>query len=138
MKMYRDSCNDKYKPKHIILICGKSGAGKTTFYNQNKDSFGEHCYLNNDVIRALTSNTDFGIGGRMKAAYTMRKKALEAKESVVVVDMICPLKEMRSILKPNIIILIETNKSRYEENVPFEHIGDNEAGLIVKIKNPTN
>ena len=100
------------------LIMGKSGSGKSTFYQSIKDTLGQHLYLNNDEIRNLFNNFDFSIEGRLRQA--TRMKALADKNiGLTIIDMICPLKEMREIIKPDTIIFINR-----EGNGIYKHTDD--------------
>lgn len=99
----------------IFLITGRSGAGKSYFCKK----FLEQCraaHFNNDVIRNLTKNQDFSMEGRILAAKNMRKAVDESDARVKLVDLICPTKELRKIISPDVIVYIKTDcASKYSD-----------------------
>jgi adenosyl cobinamide kinase/adenosyl cobinamide phosphate guanylyltransferase len=111
----------------IILVTGKNGSGKSYFCKR----FLQECYaahFNNDYIRNLTNNQDFSMEGRILAAKNMRKAVDESNAVVKLVDMICPTKELREIIAPDVIVYIKSNTaskhsdtdSLYQEPTPDE------------------
>lgn len=95
---------------------GLSGNGKTTFYNNLKESLKDHLYLNADAVREEYNDWDFSISGRLRQAERMKRLSNETEKSLVIIDMICPLKEMRKIIKPNIIFFINRKDcSQYKD-----------------------
>lgn len=99
----------------IILVTAKSQQGKSTFCKRLL------CYLSaeyfeNDRIRQLTQNWRFDDEGRKLAADNMLKAIQRSSAAIKVVDMICPTKELRAILKPDIIVYIDSNlPTEYED-----------------------
>ena len=86
-----------------ILICGRSGSGKSFLSNYLKEFF-KFIYFNGDDVRELTNNKDFTITGRIHQAETMKHLAENCGDKIVVCDFICPTKELRNIFAPDIII----------------------------------
>jgi adenylylsulfate kinase-like enzyme len=95
----------------IVLIMGLSGNGKTTFYNNIKLLLKDHLYLNADEIRKIYDDWDFSISGRIRQAQRMKSLSEKTDKALIIIDMICPLKEMRSILKPDVIFFINRKDS---------------------------
>lgn len=99
----------------LVLISGNSNSGKSTFCKRLL------CYLSaeyfeNDRQRQLTNNWDFSPTGRQLAAQNMLKAIQRSSAAIKVVDMICPTKELRAILKPDIIVYIDSNlPTEYED-----------------------
>jgi adenylylsulfate kinase-like enzyme len=122
--------------KQIILIMGLSGNGKTTFYNNIKTSLKDHLYLNADEIRKSYNDWDFSISGRIRQAHRMKSLSEKSEESLIVIDMICPLKEMRSIIKPDIIFFINRkDSSKYPDtDIIFEMPSKDECETFYIIK----
>jgi hypothetical protein len=60
--------------------------------------------LESKKIREETKDIDFSIDGRMRQTYRLLSLARNRKEDCVIIDMVCPLPEMREILNPDIII----------------------------------
>jgi len=73
-------------------------------------------YFENDRQRELTNNWDFSPAGRQLAAQNMLKAVQLSSASIKVVDMICPTKELRAIIAPDIIVYIDSNlPTAYED-----------------------
>lgn len=97
-----------------ILICGKSGAGKTYFSNllrREIDCF----YFNADLVRELANDKDFSLDGRIRQAKRMKLLANNSP-GVVVCDFICPTPELRKIFAPDIIVYVEGGGSKYPDS----------------------
>jgi len=98
-----------------LLISGGSGSGKSTFskrllYYLNAE------YFNNDDLRAKTKNFRFDQEGRQLAAQNMLSAVQNSSAQIKVVDMICPTKELRKILAPDVIVFIDSNlPTKYED-----------------------
>jgi adenylylsulfate kinase-like enzyme len=122
--------------KKIILIMGLSGNGKTTFYNNIKESLKDHLYLNADIVRKEYDDWDFSISGRIRQAQRMKDLSEKSEQSLVVIDMICPLKEMRNIIKPDIIFFInrKENSKYIDTDTIFEAPSENECEILYTIK----
>jgi hypothetical protein len=122
--------------KQIVLIMGLSGNGKTTFYNNIKILLKDHLYLNADEIRKIYDDWDFSISGRIRQAHRMKSLSEKSEYSLVVIDMICPLKEMRNIIKPDIIFFINRkDSSKYPDtDIIFEIPSKDECEILYIIK----
>jgi adenylylsulfate kinase len=104
--------------KNIILVMGLSGSGKTYFCESLLEVFPDEdlAYFNADFVRDSYNDWDFSKEGRLRQVKRMRDLADSSNKSTVIIDMICPLKEMRSILKPDTIFFIDRIKeSKYED-----------------------
>jgi len=97
-----------YKPyKHIILVTGLPGSGKT-FYSKILNSIlPDSCHLNADIIRANANDWDFSIEGRIRQAHRMKDLAGKSTNSIVLLDFICPTVELRKIIQPDVIFYIK-------------------------------
>ena len=111
----------------IVLIMGLPGAGKTTLAADvaAKLLFDRVLWLNADAVRERFDDWDFTPEGRLRQSYRMRKLADEglAKDrQFVVIDMVAPLKEMRDVIAPDILVWVDTiDKGRFEDtNRMFE------------------
>lgn len=111
----------------IVLIMGLPGAGKTTLAATlaAKLLFDQVLWLNADAVRERFDDWDFTPEGRLRQAYRMRKLAddgLTNDRQFVVIDMVAPLKEMRDVIVPDILVWVDTiDKGRFEDtNRMFE------------------
>jgi adenylylsulfate kinase len=111
----------------IILIMGLPGAGKTTLAADVAAGlfFNKVLWLNADTVRQRFNDWDFTPEGRLRQAYRMRKLAddgLAKDRKFVVIDMVAPLKEMRDLIEPDILVWVDTiDKGRFEDtNQLFE------------------
>jgi adenylylsulfate kinase len=93
--------------KNIILVMGLSGSGKTTFSKKLIQIIGNDVlYLNADVVRAQHDDWDFSYDGRIRQAQRMHEYTLNTEANTIIIDMICPLIEMRKIIQPHTIFYI--------------------------------
>lgn len=99
----------------LLLITGKSNSGKTYFCRQ----FLKHvsaAYFNNDDVRKQTANHSFSMEGRLLAAQNMRQLINQSLAEIKLVDMICPTKELRAVICPDVIVFIDSEKpSKYPD-----------------------
>ena len=114
-----------------ILICGRSGSGKSFFANYLKD-FLEFSHFNGDYVRELTNNNDFTMKGRIRQALCMKDLAQECKSQIVVCDFICPTKELRKIFAPDIVVYcVHSGSGKYQDTDSiFEPVEDSEAAKV--------
>lgn len=99
----------------LILVSGNSSSGKSTFCKRLLCYLNAE-YFNNDDLRAKTKNFDFSPSGRQLAAQNMLKAIHRSSAAIKVVDMICPTKELRKIIAPDIIVYIDSNlPTKYED-----------------------
>lgn len=104
-----------------ILICGVSGSGKTILANHLFAAL-QKCGLsgdnfNGDAVRLETGNQDFSLVGREAQARKMAEMADNSKKDFVILDFIAPLEFYRQIVKPSMIIFMNTTKgiSKYPD-----------------------
>mgnify|MGYP003553860906 FL=1 len=98
-----------------ILVTGRNSVGKSFFCKQ----FLKHvsaAYFNNDDVRRQTGNSDFSMEGRLLAAQNMRQLINQSLAEIKLVDMICPTKELRAVICPDVIVFIDSDKpSKYPD-----------------------
>ena len=101
-----------------ILVMGLSGSGKSYLSERLKNHL--NCvWINADLIRKMTNDWDFSYEGRIRQAKRMKAysdfEETNAKD-IVICDFICALEDMRSILKPDYVIWMDTIKaSKYKD-----------------------
>ena len=92
---------------------GLPGSGKTTFAGELKSAISKYTWLNADIVRATYNDWDFSLEGRIRQATRMRDLAAGTD---AIIDMVCPLPEMRSIINADITVWMDTiSAGRYED-----------------------
>ena len=91
----------------------------TCFYHQN-ESFGKVSSRKKDFdeIRGHFNDWDFSNTGRLRQAERMKRLSdiIVSQKIFAVTDFVCPLEKTRKIVKPDIIIWMDTEKkSRFED-----------------------
>lgn len=89
---------------------GLSGSGKSTLAKQIYTVL-PSTWLNADRIRRSYDDWDFSYAGRLHQAVRMKTMADVCDDAYVIIDMIAPLEEMRTILEPDFIIWMNTKQS---------------------------
>lgn len=99
----------------VILISAPASQGKSTFCKRLLCHLSAE-YFENDSLRQKTNNWDFSPTGRQLAAQNMLQAIQRSSAAIKVVDMICPTKELRKIIAPDIIVYIDSNlPTKYED-----------------------
>lgn len=99
----------------IILVTSRSQQGKT-FFCKELLKLVNAAYFNNDDVRRQTNNWNFEPEGRLLAAQNMRKAVNQSSAEIKIVDMICPTKELRAVISPDIIVFIDGDEpSKYPD-----------------------
>ena len=110
-----------------ILIFGLPGSGKTTLANKLAKKIGA-LHLNADEVREKFQDWDFSDEGRLRQAKRMLELVDQADYQRAVLDFVCPTKKLRTLIKPDIKVFMDTIlTSRYEDtNQMFEAPDDTE------------
>jgi len=114
---------DLFKNKRInsspkkILVMGLPGSGKTRLSKELKKII-PIIHLNADEIRKHFDDWDFSKEGRLRQADRMKRFSdyIYLEKISPLADFVCPLDETRKILKPDIIIWMDTEKKGRFEN----------------------
>ena len=96
-----------------ILVMGLSGAGKS-YLSERLQKHLNCVWINADLLRKMANDWDFTYEGRIRQANRMKYYAdfeIEFNKNIVICDFICAIEDMRSILKPDYIIWLDTVKS---------------------------
>lgn len=120
-----------------ILIMGLPGSGKSTLaakivaHLQEKDE--DVAWINADAVRAAYDDWDFSFQGRIRQCRRISDLAFEyeTEDKIVVCDFVCPLKELRELFAPHLLVWMNTIKeSRFPDTDKiFEAAG--EADYII-------
>ena len=105
-----------FLPKKI-LVMGLPGSGKTRLSTELKKII-PIIHLNADEIRKHFNDWDFSKEGRIRQADRMKRFSdyIYLEKISPLADFVCPLDETRKILKPDIIIWMDTEKKGRFEN----------------------
>lgn len=105
-----------------ILIMGLPGSGKSTLATSVVEILKEKnldvVWLNADAVRSVYNDWDFSFTGRVRQARRMGNLANEFEDEgrIVICDFVCPLKELRELFAPQLLIWMNTiTKSRYSD-----------------------
>jgi adenylylsulfate kinase len=117
--------------KTVILVMGLSGSGKTTF-SKKLSGLLDSVHFNADEVRKDANDWDFSAEGRIRQARRMRELADKSECKNIIIDMICPLKEMRKIINPDIIVFVNRiTSSKYKDTDSiFETPTEDEARIF--------
>ena len=104
-----------------ILVFGLPGSGKSTLSNKLAQKIGA-THLNADAIREKFQDWDFSPEGRKRQLNRFISLSDDATTQYVIMDFVCPLREFRALLKPDIAVFMDTlTEGRYEDtNKMFE------------------
>lgn len=118
--------------KRIILIMGLAGSGKSTLAKKLSTKLNAE-WLNADKVRSKFNDWDFSRKGVLRQSTRMRNLSKLSKKKYVITDFICPYKKGRQILKPNILIWVDTiQKSRFRK-IKLEKIFQKPINYDVKV-----
>ena len=99
---------------NIILVMGRVCSGKTTFSENLASEIAGRGYpvavLNSEHVRETFEDSDFSVEGRLNAAIRLNEIAVDLDQEFVIIDMVCPLKESRTLIDPNFVVFMDTVK----------------------------
>ena len=110
-----------------ILIFGLPGSGKTTLAIKLAKKLGA-VHLNADEVRGRFEDWDFSDEGRLRQAFRMSDLAKLAESQYVIMDFVCPTRQLRKIVAADVNIFMNTIvEGRFEDtNKLFEFPVDSE------------
>lgn len=100
-----------------VLIMGLPGTGKTEVAKKVHETLGgdNNIYINSYEEREKAKDIDYSEEGQTRHAYRILEIARKNRSENVIIDMSCPLEDMREILNPDVIVWVDTKK---ESHVP--------------------
>ena len=110
-----------------ILIFGLPGSGKTTLATKLAKKLGA-VHLNADEVRGRFEDWDFSDEGRLRQAFRMSDLAKSVESQHVIMDFVCPTRQLREIVAADVNIFMNTIvEGRFEDtNKLFEFPADSE------------
>ena len=110
-----------------ILVFGLPGSGKTTLATKLAEKLGA-AHLNADEVREKSKDWDFSDEGRLRQAFRMCDLAKSTKSQHVIMDFVCPTRQLREIVSADVNIFMNTIvEGRFEDtNKLFEFPNDSE------------
>lgn len=87
-----------------VLIMGLPGAGKARLAKKLQKILPDSSVIHSSEERKKAKDIDYSVDGHLRHAYRMLELCREKKTENIIIDMSCPLEEMREILNPDIII----------------------------------
>ncbi len=118
--------------KKIILIMGLAGSGKSTLAKKLSDKLNSE-WLNADKVRSKFNDWDFSKKGVLRQATRMKNLSKFSKKKYVITDFICPYKKGRKILKPDILIWMDTIQRTRFKKIKLERIFQKPTNYDVKV-----
>lgn len=102
--------------KFRVLVMGLPGSNRKSVAKLLNEKIPNSELLRSIDIRTKLKDIDYSTDGRMRHAYRMLGMARESKADCVIIDMVCPLHEMREIINPDIIVWVnDQNHCSVEE-----------------------
>ena len=120
-----------------VLIFGLPGSGKTTLAIKLAKKLGA-VHLNADKVRGQFEDWDFSDEGRLRQALRMSDLAKSSEAQYVIMDFVCPTRQLREIVSADVSIFMNTiAKGRFEDtNKLFELPADvEEINYTIQEKN---
>lgn len=100
-----------------VLIMGLPGTGKDRLAKKVQKLVPNSVVLHSSKIRVKEKDVDYTVDGQMRHAYRMLEYCRLQKKENVIIDMCCPLPEMRELLNPDIIIWMDDKSATQEKEV---------------------
>jgi hypothetical protein len=91
-------------------------------------------YFENDEARRIFNHWDFSPEGRIIAAHNMLQLINKSTAKIKLVDMICPTKESRAIICPDIIVYIDSPLEGKYDNSIYEIPSQDECEILLTAK----
>jgi hypothetical protein len=127
-----------------VLVMGLPQSGKRRMAKRVASLLPDSILINSHDERVKAKDINHTVDGQMRHAYRILELCRKAKKENVVINMVCPLPEMREILNPDIIIWMDNDgKCEYVETkemfIPpnqydarFTKVGKKEVNEVVE------
>lgn len=115
----------------IVLVMGLSDSGKTTLALKLQKGLQSE-YFNADKVRGSFDDWDFSTEGRLRQAIRMKRLATNSTNNYVILDFICPTKDIRSIIQADFIIWMDTVSSSCYADTDKLFTTPTKTDLIIK------
>ena len=119
--------------KKIFLIIGIAGSGKSTLAKYLAKRLNAN-WLNADRVRRKFNDWDFSNEGILRQSKRMKKLSNFCKKKNVVIDLICPFEKGRKIIKPDILIWMDTVKKGRFIKESIDHFFEKPENYTFRVK----
>lgn len=103
VQYYRLIADKKFR----ILIMGLPGSGRSSVARKLSEIIPNSELLISKEIRVTEKDIDYSVDGKMRNMYRVLDMARESQKDTVIIDMLCPLQDMREILCADIIVWMD-------------------------------
>lgn len=113
VQYYRMTSDKQFR----VLVMGLPGSSKSAISHKLANLIGQDATLiNSTEIRHNSKDVDFSKDGQLRHCYRLLKMARSSKTPVTIINMACPLPQMREILNPDIVVWAsDAEQSEYVE-----------------------
>jgi adenylylsulfate kinase len=116
-----------------ILIIGLAGSGKTTLAKILKKNLDSR-WINGDLVRKKYNDWDFSKNGIKRQLKRIAELANTSKKKYVVIDFICPFETGRALIKPDILIWMDTIKQGRFVEKSIDHLFEKPSNYTFRVK----
>lgn len=103
VQYYRLLTDNKFR----ILVMGSTSTLRKQVSKRLAGTINDSKLIDSWAVRQQTKDIDFTPDGRIRQSHRILQLARESKEEAVIIDMHCPLSEMREIINADIVIWVQ-------------------------------
>lgn len=118
--------------KFRVLVMGLPGSNRSLVASKLAENITNSKLIKSKTVREELKDIDFTYDGRMRQTYRLLTMCRDSREDCVIVDMVCPLPEMREILNPDVIVWVNDQNECLVEEVNQSFVPPKEYDLKYK------